>query len=151
MSPDYHGGSWNDAVGAASLRNTSRPLFALAGTVSNQIGFRVVRTRETANGDSNVYGRVDAADWSDFGDCLVPIRREPPAFSLDPRSERPWTRDAARPAGLIVRHSHYGAFSANTENGDDRVVQPGRAVVPHRNEGEEGTARDAVGFFDRAG
>jgi hypothetical protein len=64
------GGSWNEPVGADSLRNTSRPLFALAGTVSNQIGFRVVRTRETANGDSNVDGRVDPADWSDFGDCL---------------------------------------------------------------------------------
>ena len=63
------GGSWNEPLGAASLRNGARPMFAMAGTVSNQIGFRVVRTTETPTGDANSDGRVDAADWSALTAC----------------------------------------------------------------------------------
>ncbi len=63
------GGSWNEAIGAAALRNASRPMFALAGTVSSQIGFRVSRSVETARGDANADGRVDAADWAALTAC----------------------------------------------------------------------------------
>ncbi len=63
------GGSWNDAIGAASLRNPSRPLFAMAGTVSNQIGFRVLRTTAAADGDANGDGVVDSADWAELVTC----------------------------------------------------------------------------------
>ncbi len=63
------GGSWNDPVGADSLRNTSRVLFAAPTTTSNQIGFRVVRVPAMSSGDFDRNGLVDLADAAGLTVC----------------------------------------------------------------------------------
>jgi formylglycine-generating enzyme required for sulfatase activity len=56
------GGSWNDVVGSDALRIDRRPLWAPPTTLSNQIGFRLVRTHPIPSADANRDGVVDAED-----------------------------------------------------------------------------------------
>jgi formylglycine-generating enzyme required for sulfatase activity len=67
------GGSWNDAVASAALRNSSRTLFASPGTNSSQIGFRVLRVPAPRDGDFDGDGRTDLPDFASFVTCLSGI------------------------------------------------------------------------------
>lgn len=81
------GGSWNDPVTAASLRNASRVLFASPDTVSNQIGFRVVQVPPIGDGDFNLDGLVTTADLQWVDQCAggpgAPMQPLCVAFDFD--------------------------------------------------------------------
>lgn len=63
------GGSWADPVSAESLRTDLRQLFAPPEQLSNQIGFRVVRSPGFASGDSDHDGDTDLADFTALSTC----------------------------------------------------------------------------------
>ncbi len=65
------GGSFNDAATSTNLRNDSRPLFALPGTTSAQIGFRVVRVPQSPDGDFDGDGNTDLADLGPLTTCAA--------------------------------------------------------------------------------
>lgn len=56
------GGSWDDAATSDALKLNRRVYWATPGTVSNKIGFRVVRAAARARGDADGDGAITAFD-----------------------------------------------------------------------------------------
>jgi hypothetical protein len=83
------GGSWNDPASAGTLRTSRRTLWAPPGTVSAEIGFRVVRVPQPPSGDFTSDAKITLDDAAHLTHCVGDPQSPAPAgcaradFDLD--------------------------------------------------------------------